>query len=1462
MSSEILSQSSETALDQTIENSKKETVALWQEVVNNAERGNHPDPIRYFSNWHELTPEVKDEFERVIDTRLESLLDEANQKREELQVTPITKLYFAEWVMELHLINPEKKTDIILFNQSTDGMTRSDQWIVSPELYAFLNSNEDALKRYLTDKVEYIREKKTPKVMPRDFSIEQGAEIVDSWKVKNALKMLQNLVFILRQIEWDSYFGGDKKLVWLKQLLEDAEAWCLYSNELSKRKVDALIEQVYPVFDQFIKEEESWTQYGEFSEESIFKDKKGNFRKLFYVDEQKQREIIRSFAGTKANFLQRYLEDDNFSVEDQEANQVIQNIEKLFTIEEGDVNENGEVINPEKKKAFDDLFTAENPWELGSLLKTLWIDIPTFKKEDLGWQMELLEKLHTELQTIKTKLEPNNLPSKDSLKEDFQNQKEALERKNPKTFMEECMLVRLEQILADEKQLNALYEEQKQQYIFELKYHAPLSLMRSVFYPTLAEYGKGATGPNGEMYNDMIGYWFWDISDEHRDIASEMIKETLITVTAWIMTAWIGLGMTSGTMALAASTNSLRIGKIARTLYQWYSRAQRAKLVKIWLKWGGCILEGTMFNANMDLLHAVVNGESLDGLNLNPVDTENLRTAVMIAFLKCSHSMKPANWKYLDIEGKLSTINPMINPVIDLWIDITSLVTAEEVNNVVFWKDVIIDGKIITERGITKIEGAEVAQMIGLILMNKLCYGTIFQEALKKKAFKIEKINNQYRTILENQAWEPIEQILDKIPKQCQYKFLTKEGKLFYQREDGSLVQTLSYKDAMWFLNTENKELGKPETNNDVQELPPSQQQLTNGWQRSHKYSGDRDPFDEVIENQMKKAEAADDQRPDIGNIRDLTDEKLKNTNGWWTRRPLWDDNDEFSWEDEPERPNENQRDQEGENNEDLRDDIPDKEFVDKLMAAIYPKWWLEMQPWIERTLKTIKDFQETMKEILWDIDEIMWDETIQNRDLGEYADMLEKFPTYKEDIKQLQKTLEIKKWNISDEELLDIYENIQDIEKDVFDFQNHLYDLVAQDYPDFFDEENFEKMLEAARNDPQAQRIKEFLKAEEQRIQTRKEERGKITDPTDWEIFDWETEHRDYKEQEKHEYGTTREDKIWTIKEILSEEYDLWAQECQYLENIKESKLNLLMVILDHPSLAEKFFDQLKGEWTELFNENFKKFVNTESLRQLQNMLWLDATSAELFLHCFNSDCFKILNAKLEDIDLYRLAIDVKDIYKKNPNNTALKIKEILSKRIIEGKYNSWETFDKICWEPWLRVSPEQMKTFLQKMGTEWMGNTWVNVEKYRNLIEYEKDIDYLQTVLKGKKYTNKDLDILLNFTSQQRNFIHTLGKTDNYNALNDFLQAPGKGLQVSVETIANLDMKDFAKSLWITEGTNLLETCFEYDMYAVLKQSQKPIEYAELAQYINEFATTYPQHISHSIFFKKWFKRKLSKN
>jgi len=48
-------------------------------------------------------------------------------------------------------------------------------------------------------------------------------------------------------------------------------------------------------------------------------------------------------------------------VEDQEANQVIQNIEQLFTIEEGDVNENGEVSNQKKKEALDALFEAKNP---------------------------------------------------------------------------------------------------------------------------------------------------------------------------------------------------------------------------------------------------------------------------------------------------------------------------------------------------------------------------------------------------------------------------------------------------------------------------------------------------------------------------------------------------------------------------------------------------------------------------------------------------------------------------------------------------------------------------------------------------------------------------------------------------------------------------------------------------------------------------------------------------------------------------------------------------------------------------------------------------------------------------------------------------------------------------------------------------------------------------------------------
>jgi len=38
--------------------------------------------------------------------------------------------------------------------------------------------------------------------------------------------------------------------------------------------------------------------------------------------------------------------------------------------------------------------------------------------------------------------------------------------------------------------------------------------------------------------------------------------------------------------------------------------------------------------------------------------------------------------------------------------------------------------------------------------------------------------------------------------------------------------------------------------------------------------------IDDIIDDQMRKAEELDNQRPDIGNIRDLTNEELKHTNG------------------------------------------------------------------------------------------------------------------------------------------------------------------------------------------------------------------------------------------------------------------------------------------------------------------------------------------------------------------------------------------------------------------------------------------------------------------------------------------------------------------------------------------------------------------------------------------------------
>jgi len=1312
-------------------------------------------------DFSRLTPEVQKEFVEAVDKRLNKLFVEAKYLGDELQVNPFTKLWIKKWLTELHLINETTKTDITLFYKKEEkSENTNNDGEISSALYDFLDGNEDALLRYLhrrwNELWNFIT---TPSPEPMNFSVEKGEKGIDTAPVRDAIWYLQNLTEALRQIEWDSRFGGDKKLVGIKKLLDRAMLGCT-GKKLSEQKVNDFIEELYDKFKDFINEEEAWAQYGEYENGSIFNCPKENFEKLFTTqDSVKQKEIIRSFFGTKAKFLSTYIEWNGFKVEEEDANKIIDEIESHFKLTEADFDKQGNLINSEKKKNIDMLYAAENPTDLGNKLNSLGIKIPTFNHEDLSFRMDILKKLFDNIKRIKQQL--NTLPTEEQLEQNYRDYAELLSKKSPLTKQEYCILSNLNEILQDKKALHSLYEVTKQHLEIQLRYGSVISFMRSGFYPTFAEYGGGAKWPNGDIYNDIIWYWAFDIADENYDLTEEIIKEIMFTVVAGVLTAWIGIGISSWAAALAISTNYARLSMTARNIYKGISIANRSKIGAFWLKCVWYMGEGTVFNFNTQLLYAIFNGEDLDEVNINPLAVENLRTATFIGVLKNLYRIKPVNGRYFNPEGKSYPILTNVwNTTIDLWVDITSMIMAEEFNNIVRGKKVEVEGKIITERGFSTIEGTEFAQIIGLILMNKFVYGWIFQKALKEHAFKIDKIDGRYCSIIDDNPLDPTikQRILDEVPEHLKHKIYEYEWKLFYEEKNGDFIQIRQYSDFIKFLEVEQKISWSDNTVSTTDsQADHINIQMSNSREMPQR-SGNplEDPTKKLSQNQNNhngekiKGETSDmsfeqpeqssntpgkwektwieennNTREELNNSIDdvigtidemLWDEILAKQNFWdhyseifknltqykkelkqlqdkFNKEGLTNDElnrfreikkavddfennflgiDDLIEDDYDTQDRENFKDKDWETQEAWEDKISDEDFFKLLMDKAYPEGWLEQQPWLERTLKTIEQLKQSIDDVIATIDEMLWDEILAKQNFWDYySGIFKNFPEYKEELVKLKNELNTRGLNIQDEELIDIYDKIREVSEDVDDFENYLLDMDRENLD--MSEDDMDALREDALNDPEHDRRKAILKDEERKMRERKEKRDNISDPIDRKIFDRETEHEDYWFQEKHEYGTTKEENIKTIKEILCKEYDFWDEDFEYLDNLKEkeSKLNLLMTILDHPFVANKFFDKL-GRWSDTFSENFERFSHASILGPLEEMLGLTNTTKMLFLSCFEADCFPFLK-NADNFNVYNLARDVHlaCLHQENADVTDI-IKKIKSD-IKNGKYN-WE--------------------------------------------------------------------------------------------------------------------------------------------------------------------------------------------
>ena len=290
------------------------------------------------------------------------------------------------------------------------------------------------------------------------------------------------------------------------------------------------------------------------------------------------------------------------------------------------------------------------------------------------------------------------------------------------------------------------------------------------------EFGGGAKWNNKDIINNIT--WYGRArSDETAKIAGEITTQILITVAVSLATAGAGAAITAGLIArvgalwarLASSAIwAKRIKTFVSISQRWWKGFRTAskveKAITIWTQASGLLLEGTIFNATSTALSNMINGrEFLNGVNLNPLAKENIKTAAFLWALGIAKSFSiiwsrtTLPWKsgtkiWIDF-SKLGKI-PWVKFTAEIAKELSAMFAAEQVINFTFGHDIIDPetGEVTTGRGLHMPNEQEWATMIGMILALKVANPTLWgkiHQNLNNGTIKICK-SITWKTVLYN----------------------------------------------------------------------------------------------------------------------------------------------------------------------------------------------------------------------------------------------------------------------------------------------------------------------------------------------------------------------------------------------------------------------------------------------------------------------------------------------------------------------------------------------------------------------------------------------------------------------------------------------------------------------------------------------------------------------------------------
>ena len=704
----------------------------------------------------ELSVTDREKLARETNKRLWYLLAQAKKLWYEIHNEPISKLQLSSWLMELHLISGSSERDEKIWTNNT---------VLGETIYDFLDGNEGEYKTYLTQRVHALRQKLDPLTKVTKINVEwpvNNKEKLDKWNLLYWIEIFKTTIDNFRASEGDSRLDDDDKyLTKMKQILQNAEASIKDAENLSK---DTIVKNIInPLWSEWAKFKNigktisngNW----KVRNNPVYATHYNYLNNVFFGKKDQQINSLRQlwnlnrvFDKTETSHLgdeiAKHADQIDIKTNNQDINKCINTIKSKLSAQ---IDNNGNYTNT---KFLDGAYSAAAngrdtlmSWlAQNKMIPTSWINT-SLDKDTLKSFDDLCSKLNQQ-----KKLAENPPETLQSLKEKQHAEKIKLEQKASKSEDDLKRLQTLdflEKHPEEQKRINqATLDSLKK----ELKYGGLVELTNSCLLKSFVENWWGAKGKNADVYNDIIGYGLWDLSDENAKIAGEIIVEIAITVAIAVATGGMWGAIVAGMLrGLATGARAARWVKLANTIRKVVTIWQRSykalnwtgRATKLWLQASGLLLEGTAFNAVSNMVHSATQGTSFDTLNLNPLAKENIKTAAFLSALSVSNQLAHTVWKVwastrigINLQKGLETAK--LTAPTARWGQVASelwaMIAAEQAINLTFGHDVIDPEtwEVKTERSLHAPTQQDLIQMIGMILAFKHIKPTLWHRIEQK----------------------------------------------------------------------------------------------------------------------------------------------------------------------------------------------------------------------------------------------------------------------------------------------------------------------------------------------------------------------------------------------------------------------------------------------------------------------------------------------------------------------------------------------------------------------------------------------------------------------------------------------------------------------------------------------------------------------------------------------------------